>query len=174
MSIVRPGDTDEEERPNSPPLQNAHEIEAAAFSYTAGRFHSGPLPPAELLREYAKLYPDAVRIIFEGYESQRIHRQAMEKKVIDTRCAAQDRGQWIGAALGLVGLIGCFTVILCGYPTAGTTMGTVVVLGLVGIFIYGRESQKDEREKKAEIAEKIKAGLSPDQDSSFDAEGQDS
>jgi hypothetical protein len=74
------------------------------------------------------------------------------------------RGQWIGAGLGFVGILGCLILIGMGHDTAGVTFGSVVVLSLVGTFVYGRKDQKAEREEKAAIAERIKAGLPPMED----------
>lgn len=62
-----------------PNKERSSAVSSAKLTVSAHTFR-GPTPPPEILREYAELYPDAPRIIFESFERQGIHRREMEAR----------------------------------------------------------------------------------------------
>ena len=85
----------------------------------------------------------------ERYVKQSEHRMTLENKDIDSGIKNSARGQVFAFILALVTiLIGAFLIYL-----DKDTLGIVAILGavasLVGVFIYGNKSKKDERIKKA-------------------------
>jgi hypothetical protein len=60
---------------------------------------------------------------------------------------------WAGFLIGLF-TVGCGTAaVLCGHDVAGATIATTGVASLVGVFVYGTVTRRQEREKKAKPAE---------------------
>jgi len=68
------------------------------------RYHfSGPLPPPEILAKYNDIIPNAADRLISMVEKQEIHRQSLEKTVIDSDVQQSKRGLWAGSVLsGLV------------------------------------------------------------------------
>jgi uncharacterized membrane protein len=120
------------------------------------RVHIGPIPDPETLRELVEIYPNAAKIIFDEFRAQSAHRRDMERAVITVRNTALLRGQYIGGALGMIGLIGSLVVAGLGYGWAGFGIAMGSLGSLVSIFVYGREAQKKERLEKEELRERIK------------------
>lgn len=112
-------------------------------------FYSGPFPPANELEHYESVYPGFAEKLMERYVKQSEHRMSLENKAIDSGIKNSARGQVFAFILALVTiLIGAFLIYL-----DKDTLGIVVILSalasLVGVFIYGNKSKKDERIKKA-------------------------
>jgi len=119
-------------------------------------FYSGPIPPAKMLRDLDKVYPGASRAIFEDFQSQADHRREIESLVIRSRIKLAERGQFLGAGLGAMGIVGSLIAIGLGQGQWGTIFGASCLVSLVSIFVLGRESQKQERMTKAKLGEQIK------------------
>lgn len=120
------------------------------------RLHLGPLPDAETLREFKKIYPDAAKLIFEDFHAQSKHRRELEASVVATKNALAIRGQRIGGLLGFTGLIGSFVVIGMGHDYAGVAIATTTVVSLAGLFLYTRNQQSKELGEKARLREQIR------------------
>jgi hypothetical protein len=60
-------------------------------------------------------------------------------------------GLWSGliVCLAFLGVAGYLVAL--GHDIAGTFIGTVDLIALVSIFVYGRQSQEKERQKKSEV-----------------------
>ena len=110
---------------------------------------AGPLPPPEILQEYENVLKGAAKRLFELAEKQSAHRQQLESKVIGSEILRSYAGLAAGFIIALVCVIGGLIVINNGHETAGTTVATVPVASLAGIFVYGSLSRKKEREAKA-------------------------
>lgn len=136
----------------SPPPTRA--VSISQFS----ELYSGPYPHPEHLRQMAESYPDAPRVVFEDYQEQARHRRELEKQVIQSKIRLADRGQWIGGALGFVGIVGSFIVVCMGHDWAGVALGGGSLLGLVSVFVLGRKEEKQERLEKREIQERMRRG----------------
>lgn len=122
------------------------------------REHRGPLPDIEYFRELAEIYPDAPRIIIEDFQEQARHRRHLETMVVESNIVLSHRSQIFGFAIGIVGLVGSLIVVGRGYPSAGAAIATGCVLGLVTVFVLGRESQKRERIEKEKVRQRIRRG----------------
>ena len=115
----------------------------------AARYYSAPFPPATELERYEAVYPGFAEKLMERYVRQSEHRMSLENKVIDSGIKNSARGQIFAFALALVTiLIGAFLIYL-----NKDVLGIVAILGslasLVGVFIYGNKSKKDERIQKS-------------------------
>jgi len=126
------------------------------FEYS--EFHAGPFPHPLYLERMAKSYTEAPAMIFTNFQEQSRHRRDIEDKVIDSRILLASRGQWIGAAIGMTGVVGSLIAICLGHDWAGVSFGSIVLLGLVGVFVTGRYKDMQERLEKEKIRERIKRG----------------
>ena len=118
--------------PNSMPNINGNtKLSQSQAVLTA---YSGPLPPPEILEKYKEIYPDAPAIIFDTFKKQSEHRMSLEKKVINAGS--------LNSTLGIIFLL-YNKIDLPGYTTLIFGLGS-----LVGIFIYGKKSNKAERTQR--------------------------
>ncbi len=111
--------------------------------------YEGPLPSPEILARYDQVCPGAAERILVMAENQARHRQELEAEVIRSRTRDSRCGIFCGLAIGITSIV-CGTVaVIWGHSWAGTLIGTGGVAGLVGVFIYGTNSSRAEREAKA-------------------------
>lgn len=113
--------------------------------------YSGPVPPPDMLRDYDAIEPGRGARLMNLIEDQARHRMFLEKKVI----SADVWRSWAGLACGFVialAFLGAGVhVIGLGHPVSGTTLSTTAIVGLVGTFVYGTQSQRKERVEKAKM-----------------------
>lgn len=114
--------------------------------------YKGPLPPAEQLQGYERCHKGAADRIIPMAEKQANHRQVMEKMAlqaeIDDRKA--DRlekryGQTLGTLVcALVLASGVLLAVLAEAPGYGAGVITATLVGIAGVFVYGRISEAKE------------------------------
>lgn len=124
--------------------------ESSIVSGTAIRTEiSGPIPPPDVLADYERLLPGSANRIIRMAEAEQAHRHALQSKAIDARIidanAARKEarmGQFLGLAIGLVGLAAAVIIACLVRGSGGATVASIVggstVIGLVTIFILGR------------------------------------
>ena len=124
------------------------------------RYHSGPLPSPEILRELEDIYPGAAKIIFAEFQSQGKHRRALEKELVgaDIRLAAN--GQRIGGLIGMTGILGSIIVTGMGHGGWGSVIAGSTLIGLVSVFVIGKTKQARERRDSEELQAEIESGES--------------
>ncbi|MBQ3275029.1 DUF2335 domain-containing protein [Candidatus Saccharibacteria bacterium] len=111
--------------------------------------YSGPIPDAAQFKKYEEALPGSAERILRMAEEQSAHRRKMEMKVIDSGIENSKRGQLFAFILSLVVIVGGLTLLILGKSTEGY-VALVAALGtLVGTFIYGKKSEKDERVEKS-------------------------
>lgn len=81
-------------------------------------------------------------------EKQSDHRISLEATVIRGDSKRASWGLFCGYTFGLIVVILSFILILYGHDLAGTVLGTVDLVGLVGTFIYGTHVRRQERERR--------------------------
>lgn len=112
---------------------------------------SGPLPPPALLREYDTVYPGLAKHIIDLAEKQASHRMHLEKTVVENDARRANWGLVCATVITLV-FLGTSAALICtGHDVAGTVLGVTDLAVLVGVFIYGTNSRKQERVQKARI-----------------------
>lgn len=125
---------------------NPQHQKAVASQQQISSFHfSGPLPPSAELARYEETLPGAADRILKMAESQSLHRQDLEGRVIGSDIKRADRGQIYGFILSALITAGSFYLITIGKDVMGISafVGTLITLG--GAFIYGTISRKKER-----------------------------
>lgn len=96
------------------------------------QFHAGPLPPPDMLREYAEIIPDGANRIIEGWEGEVKHRRRMET-----------RGQVMAAAIAALAIGASVVTAYLGQPLVASviiaaTMAGIGLTGALGIFLSRR------------------------------------
>ena len=127
--------------------QGKHDVAVVAAS-SQSVVYSGPLPPASEMAQYEKVYPGAAERIIRMAEKQAEHRQNIEHMAVWASSWRSILGVVFAffitiGALTLSGVCFYLEYIKTGCAIFGTTLATVV-----GTFIYGTNSDKQEREEK--------------------------
>jgi uncharacterized membrane protein len=134
---------------NQPQIQFQGQIQQSTFA--------GPLPHPDVLAKYNDIQPGFADRIIKMAEAEGEHRRNQEKRSLDSDIKAREiaqetdlhtiregfRLQRLGQFCALI--IGVFTVAAGTYAAvhgaliAGTFIGSTGVIGLVSVFIWGRE-----------------------------------
>lgn len=108
-----------------------------------------PIPPPDMLRQYDEVVPGAAERIFRVWEAQSEHRIAVER----TFAIGDSRRAYLGLACAfvlslLLIAVGTYAVIW-GNPWVGVATFSLDIAVLAGVFVYGTNSRRRERERKA-------------------------
>ncbi len=109
---------------------------------------SGPLPHPSDLAKYEQITPGAAERIIKMAEEQAVHRQVLEKKVIDSGVDNSRKGLRYGLLIGLSGFAAVAYCAYLGYQGLAGTIATIDLGSLVGVFVYGSNQRKNERIQK--------------------------
>jgi len=123
-------------------IQNNNKIISQQYSF------SGPIPSPQFLEQYDKVVPGAAKIIIDMAHSQAMHRQGLEKTVINSDVVNSRLGLIFGFLIGITGIIAGVVVVLAGQVIAGLIVSGGTIASLVGTFVYGSQGRKREREEK--------------------------
>ena len=110
--------------------------------------YSGPLPHPEILEHYDRIVPGGAERIFAQFESQALHRQRIESRVIRSNSFVQIFGAISALILGLAAIGGGLYLVHEGKSIEGFGAFFTGLSALVGVYVYGKQSQKDERKSK--------------------------
>ena len=89
-------------------------------------------------------------------EMQLAHRIQLEKKVVGGDSSRSYLGLAAAFVLSLVAICGSILVIVQGHVWAGVTIFGIDIVALAGIFVYGTQVRRAERESKAEKMPQIR------------------
>lgn len=92
--------------------------------------YEGPLPPPDILRGFAEIYPDSVQLIFDEFEKNSDHVRQMEKNKLQVEAEIAKRGQWMAFVIGIVlmGLAG-----YAAYIDAPWIAGGALFIAIAGV-----------------------------------------
>ncbi|MFH1187948.1 MAG: DUF2335 domain-containing protein [bacterium] len=107
---------------------------------------SGPLPHPFILQEYDKIIPGAAERILKMAEEQSKHRKTLEVKVIESDINNSKLGLIFGLIIGLAGIGGSVVASIYGRQIISGILGVGTIGSLVGVFVYGSQQRKNERE----------------------------
>lgn len=106
------------------------------------RMFSGPIPSPDILKEYDDIIPNGAERILVMAEKQQEHRIEREKYLSTADVNLSIRGQIFAFILALVGF-GCATAaILTGHEIGGTFIGSIDIVALTTVFIYGKKREE--------------------------------
>lgn len=92
---------------------------------------SGPIPPPDIIEKYERIIPGSADRIMTMAEKQAAHRQAMEKKMIESESRDGLLGIIFAFLLGIGCLIAC-VVVVCLVPKNAGAISSAF-LGVTGI-----------------------------------------
>ncbi len=111
-------------------------------------YHAGPLPSPRTLKDYSKVLPEAPERIIGQFEKQSDHRMEMEKIVVKAQVGQSRTGQIMGYSVALLFLVAAVGLILLDHAVAGTVIGSIDLVALVSVFVFGKIDQgRDLRSK---------------------------
>jgi uncharacterized membrane protein len=113
-----------------------------------GEYFQGPLPPPALLEAYERTLPGAADRIFTHAEEQGRHRRAAETRSLELLFRAEARGQWLAAAIVMLGMILGAALIATSHEVWGLVSLLAPLAGAAGIFVYARREQTQERAQR--------------------------
>jgi uncharacterized membrane protein len=122
-------------------------IQQSVALFKAEHF-SGPLPPPEMLQRYNDVAPGMAERIVALAEKQSDHRRSLESQVVNGNERRANRGQWMAFILAFAGIIAGVYLTMSGKSTEGLIAILGPLAGIVGIFVYGKSSQKKELASK--------------------------
>jgi uncharacterized membrane protein len=131
--------------------------QARIFSYE----YSGPLPPPELLRQYEEIVPGLAKEFGEAFVRQGKHRQRMEWNHLIHGIIRSYAGLVAGLIIVLAFGYLAFLTIMAGHEVPGTIFGTVDLVALAGVFVYGYQKVTDDLAEKRKRAEQLKQPQQP-------------
>ncbi len=92
--------------------------------------------------------PGSAERILTMAERQSAHRIQLEADVVHSNISKEKTGMVLAFAISMTSIIGGVVVIVTGKSTEGITAIIGTLVGLVGVFIYGRHAQAKERKEK--------------------------
>ena len=128
---------------------NSNKKMVARSASMVAHYSSSPFPPAAELERYESIYPGFSEKLMERYIKQSDHRMALENKVIDSGIRNSARGQIFAFILAMLTIVIGAALIFFNKDAVGIAAILGALATLVGIFIYGNKSKKDERIQKA-------------------------
>ena len=157
-----PNDNELENIEKNPEEQKPEEQEPKDVRQVLGKFlshveqYSGPLPPPDLLIKYNSAFPNAAERIFNLAERQTNHRMDLEKTVVTGDSERADKGLYCGLTVALVGLLVAGFLGYVGQVIPASIIGSIDLVSLVAVFIYGTVSRETERKQKTKSMELVK------------------
>jgi uncharacterized membrane protein len=110
--------------------------------------YEGPLPPPWILERYARLYPDAPRIIFQSFEKQGDHRRALERIAVEQQGNRSFGGLISLTIITIVVLIICAYLVTIGYWIVGLFIAVAMIFALLAANVFGSQQQREERARR--------------------------
>lgn len=113
--------------------------------------HIGPLPHEKTLEAYERIVPGSARMIFTNFEEQGTHRRQLERYALVSGTYRSFAGLACGLTVTLSFLVIGYLLIKGGHGWEGTVLGTVDLVGLVAVFVYGNRVLRAERIERSKI-----------------------
>ena len=124
-------------------LSQSIEVVATATSW------QGPLPPPAVLQQYEDVLPGSAKGIFQRWETQSDHRMRVESVTMDRDAKRSYTGLIFAFILSLTIVASGTYIAVAVEAWAGSSIICTGVAGLAGVFVYGTNSRRRERERKA-------------------------
>jgi len=112
--------------------------------------YSGPIPSPGMLDEFNKVMPNGADRVMRMAEEQSQHRMRLETATVTSQNKQGERGQYFAIASVMALIFAGVAVCYLGCPVVGGTIFGTTVVGIGGVFIYGKRSMRKSLDKKAE------------------------
>ena len=150
-----------DERRADSALENSQSVEIISA------YWEGPLPPPTALGQYDDILPGSAERIMRMAEAQASHRIEQERQIIQienvrvqtekTSVIGDSRRAYIGLffafILSLLIISLAYYAVVWGNPWVGVAAIGINIAGLAGVFVYGTNARRRERERKTDGAE---------------------
>jgi uncharacterized membrane protein len=146
QEIVIPEEVEDLLKDLPEPQQKA--VRAVLLGISYQRIWKGPLPPPDVLKEYNEAFANGAERIFIEAQKQTDHRMSLESHVIPEELRQSERGQHYGLAIALSFLAASVLLVMTGHDVSGTIIGSIDLVALVTVFVYGRNNQRRELKDK--------------------------
>lgn len=121
---------------------------SATFLHSTTHNFVSPLPPPETLEAYARLLPGITERMLVSFEKEGEHRRAndrFQQEIVreyhQNQARLVFRGQLLGFAIALVGLVVAFLLGWTGKQITASIIGGIDIVGLVSVFLYQRHKK---------------------------------
>lgn len=142
---------DSQRQPVSQPPKSAENLRQIVRHEISSQSFSGPLPHPEILVQYNNAVPDGAERIIVMAETQANHRMALESRVVDADIKRANWGLAAGFVVAIGGLVASCLMVIGGHEVAGLALGSVDLVSLVAVFVYGTVSRRSEREQRVKM-----------------------
>jgi uncharacterized membrane protein len=122
-----------------------------ATSVQLYQHHQGPLPDPQTLAHYDQILPGAAERILVLAENQQAHRHSLESKAIGTDSRNSLAGIVSAFVISMTTILAGGYVATSGAEWPGVLLGTSGLASVVGVFIYGTQQRRKEREQKVRL-----------------------
>lgn len=113
------------------------------------RSHQGPLPSPDDLKAYDQVMPGLAERIVRQAEKEQEFRHNTNKDLIDREFTLRGRGQ-ILAILALAMMLAIVAMMVWfGFATEGVLLGGSIIVGVITVFVTGKNSDNKSMEPKA-------------------------
>ena len=109
------------------------------------KYHAGPLPPPETLKEYNEILPDAAERIFSMAEKEQEHHHTTEIMLVDHEIKKTSKGQNFALITALTGTVGAVICAFLGQEVIGAVVGGSTLASLVSSFLSAKQKKKREK-----------------------------
>lgn len=115
-------------------------IKTAISVVSVSRVHSGPLPDVETLTGYDKIIKNGAERLMQQVELQSAHR----RKIENWYNIQSLLGQLFGLVIAGSVLYASYQLAMKGHEAVAIVLGGATIVGLTGIFVYGKRKQNEE------------------------------
>lgn len=135
---------------STPPQKGVSTPTSAQISMTRQQLsYQSPLPPPEILERYNVIVAsDAADRILRMVEKEQDHRHYRDKMVLQGNNQRANYGLIAGWSMLLLTLGTSVYMVAHGQAVAGITQFVLALAALVGVFVYGTNSRKEERAER--------------------------
>ena len=111
----------------------------------------GPIPSPQVLAHYEAVIPGLADRLINRFEKQSDHRMTMESSVTKSDAQRANGGLIAGFIIAFVTITSSTYCIMHGHEWSGTILGSGTLASLVGTFVYGSNSRRQERIERQKV-----------------------
>ncbi|GET45255.1 DUF2335 domain-containing protein [Capnocytophaga felis] len=129
---------------NINPKKRQELLQAYMGVVSVTKMHSGPLPDVETLKGYDEIIPNGGERLMQQVEKQGNHRRKIESKVVNWNNFQSLLGQVFGLLIAGGVLFASYDLAMKGHESVAKVLGSTTIIGLAGIFVYGKKKQRED------------------------------
>lgn len=118
-------------------------------------YFQGPLPAPQILEQYNEIIPNAAERILIMAEKDADFQRKITEKAIEIEANERRLGQILGFFIGSMALSLSAASLFLGHPAAASIIGGTTVVGLVAVFVTGRNLEEKKYENGDNQSEQV-------------------